>query len=158
MAFCKMVDTVYSAIPLGWLRDLLIRKHMESCPRCQGRLASRAEVKRLFVAPEEVGTTEDLWRRVSARALAADAAARRRSAPAGAAWRWAAAAAAAAVIAVTGFWLLREVQRPGFETAAVRPADRFEIEYVNVGGAPAQAFVYQPQGSDTVFVWAARNP
>jgi hypothetical protein len=158
MAFCKMVDTVYSAIPLGWLRDLLIRKHMESCPRCQGRLASRAEVKRLFVAPEEVGTTEDLWRRVSARALAADAAARRRSAPAGAAWRWAAAAAAAAVIAVSGFWLLREVQRPGFETAAVRPADRFEIEYVNVGGAPAQAFVYQPQGSDTVFVWAARNP
>jgi hypothetical protein len=158
MAFCKMVDTVYSAIPLGWLRDLLIRKHMESCPRCQGRLASRAEVKRLFVAPEEVGTTEDLWRRISARALAADAAARRRSAPAGAAWRWAAAAAAAAVIAVSGFWLLREVQRPGFETAAVRPADRFEIEYVNVGGAPAQAFVYQPQGSDTVFVWAARNP
>ena len=158
MAFCRMVDVLYAAVPLGWLRGFLIRGHMDACPACQARLASRAEVKRLFVAPEEVGTNGELWERVSARALAAAGAAKREPAPAGALWHWAAAAAAAAVIAVTGFWLLREVQRPGFNAAAVRPADRFEIAYVNVEGAPAQTFVYQPQGSDTVFVWAARIP
>jgi hypothetical protein len=66
--------------------------------------------------------------------------------------------AAAAVVAVTGFWLLRQVERPGFGPGVVGPADRFQIDYVNVGGAPAQTFVYQPQGTDTVFIWAQRNP
>jgi hypothetical protein len=64
----------------------------------------------------------------------------------------------AAVVALTGFWLLREIDRPGFNAGAVPAADRFEIDYVNVGGAPAQPFVYQPQGTDTVFVWASRTP
>jgi len=77
---------------------------------------------------------------------------------AGAGWRWATAAATAAVVAVTGFWLLREIDRPGFGPGLVGAADRFQIDYVNVGGAPAQAFVFQPQGTDTVFVWAIKNP
>jgi hypothetical protein len=64
----------------------------------------------------------------------------------------------AAVVALTGFWLLREVDRPDFEAGVNPPADRFQIDYVNVGGAPARTFVYQPQGTDTVFVWASRNP
>jgi hypothetical protein len=64
----------------------------------------------------------------------------------------------AAVVAVTGFWLLRQVERPGFRPGDVGPADRFQIDYVNVGGAPAQTFVYQPQGTDTVFIWATKNP
>jgi len=72
--------------------------------------------------------------------------------------QWAAASAMAAVIALTGFWLLRETGGPGFDARAVSPADRFEIAYIKVGGAPAQTFVYQPQGTDTVFVWAQKTP
>ena len=64
----------------------------------------------------------------------------------------------AAVVALTGFWLLREIDRPGFRADVGAPADRFQIDYVNVGGAPAQTFIYQPQGTDTVFVWASRTP
>jgi hypothetical protein len=78
--------------------------------------------------------------------------------PAGAGWRWAAAVSTAAVVVVTGFWLLREVEKPGVGPGYAGPADRFQIDYVNVGGAPAQTFVYQPQGTDTVFVWATKNP
>jgi hypothetical protein len=59
---------------------------------------------------------------------------------------------------VTGFWLLREIGRQGFDPGLVGAAGRFQIDYVNVGGAPAQTFVYQPQGTDTVFVWAIKNP
>jgi len=158
MAFCKIVDVLYSALPLRPLRDLLIRKHMEACPLCQARLASRAEARGLFVAPYEVGNAADLWGRISARAAQEADTPDREPAPAGARWRWAAAAATAAVVAVTGFWLLREVERPGFDAASAAPADRFQIDYVNVGGAPAQTFVYQPQGSDTVFVWAQKTP
>jgi hypothetical protein len=158
MAFCKMADIVYAALPLRPLRGLLIRRHMESCPRCQARLLSRAEARRLFVAPDEVGDTEALWARVGARAARATAAPERAPAGAAAGWSWAAAAAAALTVAVTGFWLLRQVEKPGLGPGILGAPDRFEISYVNVGGAPAQTFIYQPQGSDVVFVWAAKNP
>lgn len=158
MAFCKIVDLLYAALPLRPLRDFLIRSHMEACPLCQARLASRAEARGLFVAPEVVGDTEGLWRRISSRVGPAAEVPDRQAVPAGAGWRWAAAVGTAAVVAVTGFWLLKQVERPGFGPSAIGPADRFQIDYVNVGGAPAQTFVYQPQGTDTVFVWAVKNP
>ena len=158
MAFCKMVDFLYSAIPLRPFRDFLIRRHMEACPLCQARLASRGEARGLFVASDKVGDTEGLWSRIFSRVGPATELPDPEPASAGAGWRWAAAAATAAVVAVTGFWLLREVERPGFGPDSIAAAVRFEIDYVNVGGAPAQTFVYQPLGTDTVFVWAVKNP
>ena len=158
MAFCRMVDIIYAALPLRPLRAFLIRSHMEGCPRCQSRLLSRAEAGRLFVSPDDVGMPVDLWGRVSPQVERTTPVAEAPPVPAGAGWRWATAAATAAVVAVTGFWFLREIDRPGFVPDFAGAAARFQIDYVNVGGAPAQTFVYQPQGTDTVFVWAIKNP
>jgi len=131
---------------------------MEECPRCQARLLNRHEARGLLVAPDELGRPDRLWQRILSEAARPAAVPATRPAPATAIWRWAAAAAMAVVVAVTGFWLLREIERPGFDMSAVGPVDRFELDYVNVGGAPAQTFVYQPQGTDTVFIWASRIP
>jgi hypothetical protein len=158
MAFCRMVDFIYAALPLRPLRAFLIRSHMDSCPRCQSRLLSRAEAGRLFVSSDRVGIPADFWGRISSQVERTNLVQEASSNQAGAGWRWATAAATAAVVAVTGFWLLREIDRPGFGPGLVGAADRFQIDYVNVGGAPAQTFVYQPQGTDTVFVWAIKNP
>ncbi len=158
MAFCRMVDIVYAALPLRPLRAFLIRSHMERCPRCQARILSRVEARSLFVASDQVGDAEALWERVSSQAACETVRLERRTDSAAAGWRWATAAATAAVVAVTGFWLLREINRQGFDPESIRVAARFQIDYINVGGAPAQTFVYQPQGTDTVFVWATKNP
>ena len=158
MAFCRIVDLIYVVLPLRPLRAFLIRSHMDSCPRCQSHLLSRAEAGRLFVSSDRVEMPADLWGRISSQAERATAVPEAPPAPAAAGWRWATAAATAAVVAVTGFWLLREIDRQGFDPGLVGAADRFQIDYVNVGGAPAQTFVYQPQGTDTVFVWAIKNP
>mgnify|MGYP001079677661 FL=1 len=158
MDFCRIADRLYAAVPLRPFRDWLIRAHMERCPACQERLLSREEARGLLVSKEALGAPGDLWRRIAAGEASRTAAAEARPARGVPAWRWASAAAMAAVVALTGFWLLRQTGRPGFELAAVAPTDRFEIAYVNVGGAPAQTFVYQPQGTDTVLVWATRNP
>jgi hypothetical protein len=158
MAFCKMVDVIYAALPIRPLRAFLIRSHMESCPLCQARLLSRAEAGKLFVASDRAGMPEALRERISSQAGRGTPVPEAPPAPAGAGWRWATAAATAAVVAVTGFWLLREVEKPGFGPGFAGAADRFQIDYVNVGGAPAQTFVYQPRGTDTVFVWAIKNP
>jgi hypothetical protein len=112
----------------------------------------------LLVAPEQLGDPAALWRRIAPRAGRPAGLLDAPPAAAGARWRWVAAVATGLVVAVTGFWLLREAAGPGYGPDLAGPAERFEIAYVNVGGAPAQTFIYQPQGSDTVFVWAQRTP
>jgi hypothetical protein len=57
---------------------------------------------------------------------------------------------------VTGFLLLKGFRPGGASPTAAVPA-RFELEYVRVGGQPANAVVYQPQGSDMIIVWAGTN-
>ena len=155
MNFCRSAEGLYTAVPVRPFRDWLIRVHMDRCPGCQARLLGRDEARSLLVAPDQVGDVADLWRRIGREARPAIVSRPRRGTMA---WQWALAVSVAAVIALAGFWLLREAGRPGLEMAAAAPADRFQIDYVNVGGEPAQTFVYQPQGSDTVYVWAGRTP
>lgn len=156
MDFCKTAEFLYEALPLRPIRAWLIRRHMDGCPRCQARLLSREEAQGLLIDPAAVGTSDELWRRILSRAAVPPPEAGCVPTPAGPAWRWAAATVLAAMVALTGFWLLRQVERA--DVAVFAAADRFEIMYVKVGGEPAQTFVYQAQGTDTVFVWAQRSP
>jgi hypothetical protein len=155
MDFCRIAEALYGALPLRFFRDWLIRAHMDRCPRCQARLLGREEAQGLFVTPDQIGDATDLWRRI-AREAGRAAVARPRGGTM--AWQWALGVSTVAVLALAGFWLLRETGHPGGELAAIPPADRFQVDYINVGGEPAQTFVYQPQGTDTVFVWAGRTP
>jgi hypothetical protein len=156
MALCKIVNALYSIIPFRFFRDFLIRTHMERCGDCQARLVSRREAAALFIKPEDVGTVGDWWRKIDRRAGRETAVPEK--GPSGLRWEWAAGAATFLVLAAAGFWLLRNVQTASVRADLVRPADRFEISYINVGGAPAQTFIFRPQGSDTIFVWAGKNP
>ncbi len=156
MASCKMVDFLYAAVPFRTVRGWLLRGHIETCARCRSRLVSRAEAAALFVRPEGAGAPGELWRRIEPRVGRPASAATQRARWSH--WEWAVGAATLLVVAAAGFWLLRGVRSGPVGADLARPADRFEINYVNVGGAPAQTFVYQPQGTDTVFVWVGKNP
>jgi hypothetical protein len=156
MAFCKIVDFLYAAIPSRVVRDLLIRGHLEGCERCRARLVSREEAAALLVGQEGTAAPGDLWRMVEPHVpgKAPDA----RDETAGLRWERAAGAAALVVLAAAGFWLLRAVQAGRTVAGPVPTAAGFEINYINVGGAPAQAYVYQPNGSDMIVVWAEKTP
>jgi hypothetical protein len=156
MVSCKIVNALYAAVPSRLFRDFLIRTHLEKCEVCQARLVSRREAEALFVKPEQVGATGDLWPRINRRAVPEAAVPQRRRA--GLRWEWAAGAATFLVLAAASLWLLRDVQTVAVRADYARPADRFEINYINVGGAPAQAYIYQPAGSDMIIVWAGKNP
>jgi ferric-dicitrate binding protein FerR (iron transport regulator) len=156
MAFCKIVDLFYAAIPSRTVRDWLIRGHADGCERCRARLASREEARALLVKPEDAGAPGDLWRLVEPQSVwAAVPAAPER--PSGRRREWAAGAAAFLVFAAAGFWLLRGLQNGRPEAGAARVTVPFEINYINVGGSPAQTFIYQPQGSDMIIIWAERT-
>jgi hypothetical protein len=70
-------------------------------------------------------------------------------------WRWAAAAAGIILVLLAGYsiWTTYNPEPVRVASAPLR----FELDYVRVGGQPANAFVYQPQGSDMVIVWAGKN-
>jgi hypothetical protein len=156
MVSCKIVNALHAAVPSRLFRNFLIRTHVERCGRCQARLVSRPEAEGLFVKSGDLRAVEELWRRIEPRTGPGTAVPEK--APAGLRWEWAAGAATVLLAAAASFWLLRGIQSEAVRADSARPADRFEISYINVGGAPAQAFIYQPKGSDMIIVWAEKNP
>lgn len=159
MASCKLVNFLYDAIPIRAVRDYLLRSHIEACACCQAALLSRDEARALFVSSEDVGGAEEIWRKLSGAVQGAAVPTRAQVAPRGRGlwWQWAAGAASLIAVAAVSFWLLDNVQGPGSGSPGAVPAGGFEIKYVNIGGEPAQTFIYQPQGSETIFVWASKT-
>lgn len=158
MASCRTVEFFYAAIPLRPFRDLLIRTHSERCEHCRARLVSREEAISLFVGARDTGSIDDLWGRIADRTSGEPETPIRSPAGYRAGLRWATAAVMALVVAAAGFWLLDRIEKTGSVADFATGGDGFRLEYVNIGGAPAQTFVFQPLGSDTVYVWAQRAP
>jgi len=164
MMSCRTAEFLFDVVPSRRFRDSLIRRHMERCAICQARLASSAEARPLFVAPEDLAGADNLWKRLKNQTgvgnLASEPARdeERSRAGYGLRWEWAAGAAAILVTAAVSLWLMHGTQATAVRVDSVRPLDRFEINYINVGGAPAQAFIYRPQGSDMIVVWAEKTP
>ena len=159
MSRCKMVELFYALVPLKPWRGLLIRRHIEKCPRCLADLASREAVGSLLVQETDVSIGRPLWTAVES-ALVADSGGKRMKdravqVPVMRRWGWAV-AMGFLIVLITGFLLLKDFRPEGTTSAAAVPA-RFELEYVRVGGQPANAVVYQPQGSDMIIVWAGTN-
>ncbi len=162
MASCRIINGLYAAIPLRLFRDFLVRRHLEKCAVCQARLVSRDEASALFVRPEDVGSVERMWNRVVDRTVLSAPSSNRspiapvRRAPLRLPWEWAAGAVTLLLTAAAGFWLLRGIQATNGLPGAASVQAPFEINYINAGGAPAQAYVYRPNDSDTIFIWAER--
>ena len=124
----------------------------------QALLASREEAARLLVREDGVAIGSRLWPGIEA--VIAGESGRERS-RAGiremrtvSRWGWAAAAALLGVL-VIGFLLLRDF-RPEWASTDVVQA-RFELDYVRIGGQPANAVIYQPQGSDMIVIWVEKS-
>ena len=160
MSHCKTVEIFYALVPVKPWRGLLIRRHIEKCPRCLAGLASREAVGSLLVRETGVNIGRSLWTEVEAALVGESGGERMKDRavelPVMRRWGWAVATAFLAVL-ISGFLLLKDFRPEGTASAAAVPA-RFELDYVRVGGQPANAVVYQPQGSDIIIVWAGKNP
>jgi len=154
-----MVEFFYALVPLKPWRGYLLRRHIEDCPRCLAGLASREEAGSLLVQERAVDFGGSLWTKVEAALLEGSSAEVTKNQVVHPAdvrrWGWAVATAFLGVLLISFFFL--HGFRPERVSADAVPA-RFELEYVRVGGQPADAVVYQPQGSDMIIVWAGKSP
>ena len=160
MASCKWVEFLYAAVPSRIFRDFLIRRHMDRCERCQARLVELDEARALFVQPGDVRVPSGLYRSLPEGNGNAPGARAKRPFRFDLRWEGAIGLATLFMTAVVSLWLLHGIQAgdSGDAGARFRAADRFEINSLSVGGLPAQAYIYQLKGSDTIFVWAAKTP
>ena len=159
MLRCKTVELLFEALPIGAWRAFLICRHIDACPACQKKLLNLEESRALLVGPMDPDEWTGLKRRL--RIITPKGAAVR--APAGQGnpgrpWIWASSAAMLLVLAAAGFWILRGTAKKIPATDLIRPTDRFELDYIRVGGQPAGAYIYQPQGADIIIVWAEKAP
>jgi hypothetical protein len=153
MLSCNAADRLYRSVPVKSWRAFLIRVHFERCPACQEALAGAEEARSLFAQKTDFRASEAFWRRIARSLAEPDEKTLRGSSRTARrpVWQWAAAGVVVALLA--GYWVFRDFRPDGLPAAASASA-RFELEYVRVGGLPADAYVYQPQGSDIVIVWA----
>ncbi len=153
MFSCNAADRLYRLVPLRPWRAWLTSAHFERCPACQKQLASAAEARSLFVQESDSQRSESLWDGVARTLAESDNRPSVKPQPGfhSRAWRWAAAGIVLVVLA--GYWVRKDFRPEGVPASA--PA-RFELDYVRVGGLPADAYIYEPQGSDIVIVWAGK--
>ena len=160
MSLCKMVELFYALIPWKPWQGWLIHLHIEKCPRCQASLASREAVGPLLVQERGVETGRPLWPEIES--ALQEVSGRERSkgrdiyTPVRRRLGWAVAGAFLLVL-IAGIFLIKDFRPKRDATEALVPA-RFELEYVLVGGQPADTVVYQPQGSGMIIVWAGKSP
>lgn len=150
MIKCKVVNFLFSFIPLKRWQDFLLSHHIQRCPLCQKKMASAEEVKSLFIQEGDVESVPGLWPAVRMRlgeGRVKESFGLRRLA-------WIAGAAGLLAVIAASVWLFIS---PGRNTSDERLAERFQINYIKVGSGPARAYVFKPYDSNMIFVWAERE-
>ena len=154
---CKVINFLIKAFPLKAWQDFLIRRHIQKCPACQARLADDEEVRSFLIQENEVESTERLGFAVKARLSEKSGEKRIVRLPRPRMRRaWTAGMAASVAASVLGFWLytvLTPVKVPGDEDLK----ESFQINYIRVENKPAHAYIYWPQGTEMVIVWAEKT-
>jgi hypothetical protein len=132
-------------------QDFLLRKHIQNCPACQGNLASLEETKSLLIQEGEVGDLEDLWPKIKVR-LSEEK--RKKEGLRLPRWGWAVGAAGLVAVVIIGLWLFwsAHLGKPSEE-----PGRAFQIKYIRVHNQPARTYLFQPQDSNMIIIWAEEN-
>jgi len=158
----KVVGGLFRAVPVRSWKERLGR-HIERCPVCQARLASREESRRFLYQTHDVGGLDGLWPAVR-RAIgrSAPVLARNALAPPGPVRlrpgrRWAAAFGGFAAAAVLTAGLIRALMTgPGSSTVTREAGGEFRLHYAQIAGEPAQTFVFHDPDEKMVIVWVDR--
>lgn len=152
MLKCRLIDFLFTIFPIKRWQGFLIRRHIQKCPACLGKLADAEEVKPLLIQEGDIENLEDLWPAVKARQGEGRGDVRiplRR-------WRWVYASAFLAVV-LTGLVWLSIIFFPGRSPSEDLLKGQFQINFIEIESEPAQAFVFRPQDSNTYFVWVEKK-
>ena len=152
MIRCKCINFLFRMFPVRAFQGFLIKNHFEKCPNCQNSLAKVEEAHLFLVNEEKTNDMLSLWPGISEKLCEGSGEKSRTTFfPR---WRWALSAAGLTVFILTGFWYLN--RNDSIEMALQQ--EQFEINYIKVEEKPAGTYVYEPQDSEMIIVWAEILP
>ncbi len=149
---CRMVNFLFSIFPFKIWQNFLLQKHIQNCPACQENLASLEETKSLLIQEEEVGGLERLWPKVKLQLTKEKRKERLFRLPR---WGWAVGAAFLLIAIVLGIWFY-QLAPPG-KTPEEDITSPFQIKYIRIYDKPARTYLFQPQDSNMIIIWAEKN-
>jgi hypothetical protein len=150
---CKFIDFLFTVLPIKRWQGFLIRRHIRKCPVCLSRLADVKEVRPLLIQESELEDLEAMWSAIKARI---DEEREEVRAPLWHRWKWVYAAAALFAAVAVWLWLFSPFS-PGRDSSEGPLAGQFQIDYIEIGNEPAQAYIFHPQDSNTYFVWVEKK-
>ena len=124
MSNCKLVEFLFAVLPLKQWQDFLIRRHMQDCPSCQEKLASRSDVLELMVREEKIAEDGALWDGFKSKFRDVDRDEKSIGSPQ---WKWAYGVVAAFVI-VAGIFVVSNISRWGDGLGEDISGDHFQID------------------------------
>ena len=153
MLKCKLINVLFYIFPLKIWQDFLFRSHFEHCLSCQQKIASREEAKTILAKESQTENSDRFWLTIKTKLAQTEKKAKFAFRP----WlKWAAAAALGTGVTIAIVWLFF-LQTPAENSSGKSPTQRFKINYLKVENKPAQAFIYKPQDSSMIIVWAEKN-
>ena len=156
MSGCRTIKFLYDLLPLKIWRGYLIRRHIEKCAACERQLAPDEGVRALLIKEEEAGDSGRLWPGIRAK-LQLDVEKGKLPHPsARVRWRWALATASLMIAVLAGLWLFRGY-KPDRVLSTSESGGKFQIQDMKIGNEPARPFVYQPQDSKIIIIWAEKT-
>jgi anti-sigma factor RsiW len=160
LGHAEIVGAAFRMIPVRTWRERLGR-HIDRCPACQARLASREDARRVLFRSGDAGRMDGFWASVREKIAAVTrlpaqaAAGRGEPALRRGAWRWATAALGLSAAALLTVGLVRYFAA-GSGTSGRGPEKGFEIHYARIAGEPAETIIIRPPDEGTVIVWVER--
>jgi hypothetical protein len=147
-----MVNFLFSIFPFKIWQDFLLQKHIQDCPDCQKNLTSLEETKSLLIQEEEVVGLEDLWSKVDIQITKEKRKGKLFRLPR---WGWAVGAACLLIAIVFGIWFYQLA--PSGKTPEEEITSPLQIKYIRIYGQPARTYLFHPQDSNMIIVWAEKN-
>ncbi len=155
MIRCKLINFLFRVFPVRAFQGFLIKNHSEKCSYCQSSLAKREET-RLFIPNEEKASElVNLWPGIN-KTLCEGSPKKNRISflPR---WRWALSAAVLTMFILSGVLYLNRTNST--ELALQQDLDQsFKINYIKIEEKPAAPYVYEPNDSEIIHVWAEILP
>lgn len=150
---CKLIDFLFTVLPIKRWQGFLIRRHIQKCPSCLSRLADVEDVKPLFIQESELNSLESMWPSVKARI---DEGREEVRVPLWRRWKWVYASAFLFIAVALSIWFFSPIS-PGKGPSEEPLAGQFQIDYIEIENEPAQVYIYHPKDSNTYFVWVEKK-
>lgn len=153
MSRCKIYGYAFSLVPLKKWQAFLIRFHMERCPECQNMLISREAVQEITIHENHLKDTDAIWDGFEQKVREAKSHKQRVFSPR---WSWVYGISVALMLGAVAIWFALS---PQFRKNQVEESlnGHFRINYMRIENKPAQAYLFQPQDSYMIIVWAQKN-